>query len=119
MPKFWNKPSDLLQVTPEKIFYQRRKILSQLSLLGSGSILSSSANSNLFNIFATEKKTFTRTAIEHTKNSIYNNRSDDELTPELKIISHNNFYEFGTSKTDPMDNAQNFSVNPWVLKIGG
>ena len=119
MPKFWNKPSDLLQVTPEKIFYQRRKILSQLSLLGSGSILSSSANSNLFNIFATEKKTFTRTAIEHTKNSIYNNRSDDELTPELKIISHNNFYEFGTSKTDPMDNAQNFSVNPWVLKIDG
>lgn len=41
------------------------------------------------------------------------------LTPVDKVTTHNNFYEFGTSKQDPSDNAQQFKVDPWQLRIEG
>lgn len=55
--------------------------------------------------------------LDFSKNSRF--EVNELLTPESKVISHNNFYEFGTSKTDPLDNAQGFNVNPWQLKIDG
>ncbi|MFT6897877.1 MAG: sulfoxide reductase catalytic subunit YedY [Paraglaciecola sp.] len=45
--------------------------------------------------------------------------TDDSLTSEEKIINHNNFYEFGTGKTDPLNKAQQFDVDPWSLTIDG
>lgn len=41
------------------------------------------------------------------------------LTPEQKVMSHNNFYEFGTAKTDPLKNAQGFKVEPWTITVEG
>lgn len=41
------------------------------------------------------------------------------LTPENKVLSHNNFYEFGTSKTDPLENGQSFKTEPWTLRVEG
>lgn len=45
--------------------------------------------------------------------------SDLPLTPERKVITYNNFYEFGTDKADPAKNAQNFRTSPWQVTIGG
>jgi len=59
-----------------------------------------------------------------------------ELTPKLEtvpgpfgtdeapnswedITTYNNFYEFGTGKEDPYQNAQDFVTRPWTVKIGG
>jgi sulfoxide reductase catalytic subunit YedY len=36
-----------------------------------------------------------------------------------EITSYNNFYEFGTSKTDPAKNAGDFKTDPWTVKIEG
>ncbi len=35
------------------------------------------------------------------------------------ITSYNNFYEFGTSKTDPAANASSLTTDPWSVKIDG
>ncbi len=35
------------------------------------------------------------------------------------ITRYNNFYEFGTGKSDPVENAQNFRIAPWSVKIFG
>ena len=32
---------------------------------------------------------------------------------------YNNFYEFGTGKTDPFKNSENFQPYPWTFEIGG
>ncbi|GGA67941.1 protein-methionine-sulfoxide reductase catalytic subunit MsrP [Neiella marina] len=45
--------------------------------------------------------------------------SDLPLTPEQKVISYNNFYEFGTDKGDPIKNAQNFRTSPWHVTVSG
>ena len=35
------------------------------------------------------------------------------------VTSYNNFYEFGTDKTDPKANARNFKSTPWTLEVEG
>ena len=32
-------------------------------------------------------------------------QKDDEITPEKIVTSYNNFYEFGTDKSDPVNHA--------------
>ncbi|MDH5485374.1 MAG: protein-methionine-sulfoxide reductase catalytic subunit MsrP, partial [Gammaproteobacteria bacterium] len=36
-----------------------------------------------------------------------------------EITHYNNFYEFGTSKTDPAKNAGDFKTDPWTVKVEG
>ena len=45
--------------------------------------------------------------------------SDDELTPWETVTGYNNFYEFGTGKSDPKRNAQNFRTDPWSIEVTG
>jgi methionine sulfoxide reductase catalytic subunit len=35
------------------------------------------------------------------------------------ISTYNNYYEFGTDKSDPAENAQKFRTSPWNVTIGG
>ena len=35
------------------------------------------------------------------------------------ISTYNNYYEFGTDKSDPAENAQKFRTQPWTVTIGG
>src|ERR1700683_4644513 len=35
------------------------------------------------------------------------------------ITTFNNYYEFGTDKSDPAENAQKFRAQPWNVTIGG
>ncbi|HEX5438184.1 MAG TPA: protein-methionine-sulfoxide reductase catalytic subunit MsrP [Gemmatimonadaceae bacterium] len=43
----------------------------------------------------------------------------DKLTPYKDITTYNNFYEFGTSKTDPSENSKNFRTRPWSVAVEG
>lgn len=36
-----------------------------------------------------------------------------------EITNYNNFYEFGTSKTDPATHAHNLTTNPWEISFEG
>lgn len=35
------------------------------------------------------------------------------------ITTYNNFYEFGTGKSDPEENAHRLTTSPWSIEIGG
>ena len=39
--------------------------------------------------------------------------------PWEDITQYNNFYEFGTRKTDPAQNAHTLTTSPWTVKIDG
>ncbi|MCP3909169.1 MAG: protein-methionine-sulfoxide reductase catalytic subunit MsrP [Oceanicoccus sp.] len=45
--------------------------------------------------------------------------TDEELTPYDDVASYNNFYEFGTGKTDPARNAHTLTTDPWSIVIEG
>jgi methionine sulfoxide reductase catalytic subunit len=43
----------------------------------------------------------------------------EKVTPESDVTTYNNFYEFGTGKEDPSENAKNFRTSPWEVSIEG
>jgi sulfoxide reductase catalytic subunit YedY len=45
--------------------------------------------------------------------------TDEKITPFNDVTHYNNFYEFGTDKSDPAKNAQNFKTSPWSVSVEG
>jgi methionine sulfoxide reductase catalytic subunit len=43
----------------------------------------------------------------------------DPETPFAKATTYNNFYEFGTEKSDPSHNAHTLRIHPWTIQITG
>lgn len=44
---------------------------------------------------------------------------DDKLTPYDVVTTYNNYYEFGTGKDDPAENAGGLKVKPWTVSVEG
>ena len=84
------------EITPEKIYNNRRSFIKSISI-GASSIALSSLP-------------FKSKAASDKKNNI---------TSYKDITTYNNYYEFGTSKGDPYKNSQNFKTNPWNISIEG
>ena len=42
-----------------------------------------------------------------------------ERTPHEAVTSYNNFYEFGTDKSDPARHAHEMTTDPWTVSVGG
>ncbi|MEO6104009.1 MAG: protein-methionine-sulfoxide reductase catalytic subunit MsrP [Pseudoxanthomonas sp.] len=45
--------------------------------------------------------------------------SNEQLTRYADITSYNNFYEFGTGKTDPSNAARTLQTTPWSIEVSG
>lgn len=102
-------------VTDEAIYVNRRSLLKSLGFVGASSLVSQSASA--FGWFDSDDDAFETRPLEHSKPAKY--QIEEAITPEQKATSYNNFYEFGTDKSDPLANAQNFKVEPWTLTIDG
>ena len=90
------------EVTPESIYLNRRHLLKASFALSALSVLpQAQAKADLHPL---EFKASTDTL---------------PLTPESKVTSYNNFYEFGTGKDDPVAKAQALKTTPWQLSISG
>lgn len=88
-------------ITPKADFLNRRQIMVGAAGLGITSA---------FGLPAAAK------ALEFTK-SPYS--TDEEFTSKEAATTYNNFYEFGTGKGDPADNAAALTTDPWSVEIGG
>ncbi|MAG77363.1 MAG: protein-methionine-sulfoxide reductase catalytic subunit MsrP [Colwelliaceae bacterium] len=107
------------QVTDEKTYLNRRELLKKMGYVGAGSLLASaSANAGPLDFFGKKEddKVFARTALDFKAQP---QDGSETLTPEAKVASHNNFYEFGLDKADPAKNSQGLKVDPWQLSISG
>ena len=45
--------------------------------------------------------------------------TDEEPNSWQDVTTYNNFYEFGTGKEDPYQNAGDFVASPWSVKVSG
>ena len=45
--------------------------------------------------------------------------TSEELTRYQDVTTYNNFYEFGTDKTDPSRAARTLRTSPWTVAVGG
>jgi sulfoxide reductase catalytic subunit YedY len=115
IPKSYQlKDSD---VTPENVYSGRRNAIKQMGFLGTSALLAASTSQNAHaNFFAAPPVEFKTSALNFSADK---KNISLKKTPEQKIISHNNFYEFGISKSDPIKNSQGFKVDPWQLTVSG
>lgn len=45
--------------------------------------------------------------------------TNESRTPFESVTSYNNFYEFGTGKSDPAENAHTLKTRPWTVAVEG
>lgn len=95
------------EITPEHIYNDRRNFIKNLGLILGSTALSAFAN-----------KSF---AALHTLPSFAQakEREKQKLSSLKDITSYNNYYEFGTSKSDPYDYAEKLNIDPWSISIEG
>lgn len=106
------------EITPEHIYRERRKFLRDV---GIGLVAASSGLlpklSEAATVSPSASKDGSRLQLPPFKKTAYG--SDEKLTSFEDITTYNNYYEFGTSKGDPVVQARIFKPSPWTLSIEG
>ena len=97
-------------ITPESVFLNRRSLIKSATVAavaGSTAIPSTSASAGQTG----EQALDYAPQEEHPLTS--------EQTPIEAVTSYNNFYEFGTDKSDPARHAHEMTTDPWTVSVGG
>jgi len=99
-------------ITPKSFYQSRRRFLTNATIAAAGiafktitpAIADPGRGKKLKNI---QKSKWTQSLLK------------EKLTNYGPITTYNNFYEFGTAKTDPAKNSTRFKPQPWSLTIDG
>ena len=86
------------EITPENIYENRRNFIKKFGLAAGSVFLSQN-----FNVSA----------------NALSNQEDLKLTEYRYVTTYNNYYEFGTGKSDPVERSQKFKTKPWNVIIDG
>jgi methionine sulfoxide reductase catalytic subunit len=100
-------------VTPRSVYLDRRKFLKAMGIVGAAAV----AGKGLFELARPSDLAFAATKFTGLVKSPY---STTEKQNTFEDVTHyNNFYEFGTDKSDPAKNSQNFKTSPWTVSVEG
>ena len=111
-------PSDCppSEITPRELFERRREFLNYSISAGLGLMLPWAPGANA--VAATsEEDEDPRIKIPGVKPSPYS--TSEKQNKYEHITTYNNFYEFGTGKTDPAARAFKMKIEPWSVTIEG
>jgi len=100
------------EITPQEVFASRRAFIAKMAagaIAGGGMGLIGSGNA--FAQSATARK------LAAKLNSSY--AVMDKPTAYQDATTYNNYYEFGTDKSDPAKTAGSLKTNPWTVSIEG
>ena len=102
-------------ITPESVFLNRRRFTQ--SLMGGAGLAAAGAGLSVASHPAQAKAGSPLEFAAAEAGSGFN--TDEALTPERDATSYNNFYEFGTDKSDPARYAREMTVDPWSVEVTG
>jgi methionine sulfoxide reductase catalytic subunit len=94
------------EVTPKSVYLNRRKFLAGVpaAFLAAREAFSPSGRAAAASLGNLAKSPFSTT---------------EPVTAKQIVTSYNNYYEFGTSKNDPVKYAQNFKPSEWIVSVEG
>ena len=86
----WTNDLTPADVTPKSLFFNRRQLIAGTAGLGAIAMAGGA-------------------------------QAQDAMTPNTleEITTYNNFYEFGTGKSDPANNADAMVIDPWTVTVDG
>jgi len=100
-------------ITPKSVYFNRRQILRAMGIAGV-TFAGGKAISRLVNPpAAVNAGTKLNVAVKSPFSTTEKMNSFEDVT------HYNNFYEFGTDKSDPSRNAGNFRTVPWTVSVEG
>jgi methionine sulfoxide reductase catalytic subunit len=120
------KPGDIRgsEITDEKYYVRRREFMKLVGgaavALGAAPLLQACSNDPEAADFAAAGGA--PVAPPQSPLSNYKPKvvaTDEPLNSLADITSYNNFYEFGTGKSDPQRYAGRLKTSPWVVKVDG
>jgi methionine sulfoxide reductase catalytic subunit len=94
-------------ITDERLYLQRREFIR----LGAGAALAAVGGGMLASPVAAQ------TPLAGVSKGPFG--TDEKWNSFEHITSYNNFYEFGTGKSDPLRNSLHFKPKPWTVKVDG
>ena len=98
------------EITPRAVVLQRRQLLQGAAAAATLAALPARAQA------ATPGKL---AALAGVKSTVAGALSMDKPTPYADATSYNNFYEFGTDKSDPAAKAGALKTRPWTVVVEG
>jgi sulfoxide reductase catalytic subunit YedY len=102
------------QITPEAVFRDRRRVLAALG----AAALGGAALPGLAQAPAPSPGAAARPAPpKYSRNERWSVK--DTPTSLEDVTGYNNFYEFGTDKSDPKANSGRFRARPWSVEVAG
>ncbi|NND38006.1 MAG: protein-methionine-sulfoxide reductase catalytic subunit MsrP [Pseudomonadales bacterium] len=121
------------EITPEPVYRARREIIAGLSAAAAMAVLPAACadpgDKDAGAVAVSMPGARTDGAAHHAAELDYKAATaahrphgfytDEALTPYSDATRYNNFYEFGTDKTDPARYAKNLSTEPWSVVVDG
>ena len=100
-------------ITPKSVYLNRRQILRAMGVAGAAVI-----GGRVFSHFAFPPATVDAgTKLNVAVKSPFS--TTEKINTFEDVTHYNNFYEFGTDKSDPSRNAGKFRSSPWTVSIEG
>ncbi|MDR3391404.1 MAG: protein-methionine-sulfoxide reductase catalytic subunit MsrP [Sulfuriferula sp.] len=91
------------EITPEALYLRRRQFMQAGAAVAAGALLPGVSEASA--------------RLAAAMNSRYS--TTEPQTPYKDVTTYNNYYEFGTDKSDPAENAQGLKTRPWTVSIEG
>ena len=110
------KPSDIpySEITPKSVYMNRRKFLAGVAAATGAATLGARSVSDWLeprSVLADQTK------LGPLAKSPFS--TSEPQTPLKDVSTYNNYYEFGTDKSDPARNATKFVTTPWSVTVEG
>ena len=100
-------PSAILpsEITPQGLYRRRREFIVAAGALAAASL------------FAPVRPAAAGAKLANVRSGPFG--TGEERTPYKDVTTYNNYYEFGTDKDEPADNAHTLRTRPWTVAIEG
>jgi sulfoxide reductase catalytic subunit YedY len=109
------KATDLTyaDITPKQVYLNRRKFLQAMGIASATAV----AGRRLLELATPSQTAFAATKFSDLIKSPFS--TSEKINSFEDVTHYNNFYEFGTDKSDPAKNAQKFNTSNWVVSVEG
>jgi methionine sulfoxide reductase catalytic subunit len=101
------------EITPKSLYLNRRKFLAGAAMAGAAAAI----GVGLKETISPSSTVLAGNKIDGIQKSPLS--TTETVTPYKDVTHYNNYYEFGTEKDEPAEQAKNFRTRPWKVKIEG
>jgi methionine sulfoxide reductase catalytic subunit len=105
------------EITPQAVYEDRRRLLKWMATGVAGASLATWAQREA--LAQQVQKPGKLPALATTPSTVAGAVTMEKITEYKDASSYNNYYEFGTDKADPAQNAHTLKTKPWTVEVEG